>query len=815
MVKKAIVFIVIFCFLCGALAQGQTILADSIQNKVDQYNYYHPNQTLFVKTDKTLYASGERIWFTVFILSDKNADRLQTDFLSIALVRVDNKQIVISENHIVQNSFCSGSLFLPDSISSGEYELIAFTNLIDAKQKSLGCFRQSITIKLVKQVRLITSFELSDSLLNADSLTIKAHVSIKGAGYADNAVLKYTLGKGLSKTLVLDQYGKGIFTIPGNQLSIDNNILYTTTYYKKDTQQFNMRLPLLSKHDHLIISFYPEGGHLVAGLKSRVIWEAKTLSGESQEIKGVILEQGKVIDTIVTNGKGVGEFTLVPLKNTGYVFQILSGKDDYVNKTFDLPCILDDGVVVEINEGIVDDTLSVNLKSLRDEVVRLMISNKDGATVSNPVMIHENKTVKLPLYNIARGTNVLTVLNHKQVPVAERMFFAHAGDTCSMIIQPDKNEYHTKDGEVTINVRLSDPVGNPLAGIVTISCVKQNRVEDAKENNIESYYCLGQYVSNEQQPVIKSILQNKSLLEYFLLMNTWKWYVGEHILQDSILSGYKIKKGNISGQVFQNEKPLRKPVEIIVKNDSSWKITRTGSNGYFILNPADITVSEGHKVQMLLVGNNMDDYRIVIADSSKSNIQRQVAGFSYRSSMLPLLKQSNKDEILPESDYVKDLPDVVVIANKKNEYLDFGYQPVIIGPGPNQCGDFICKGGILNCPRRDEPLGSPAIGEKYRTISGDIVVYKGCTKEKQTFNIDGIYRDRTFYNENPFLGYANTRDYLSTVFWEPFGKIDKNGMLKITFRVPSLTGIYKINIQGVAENGSTICKDKIITIKDE
>ena len=173
--KVSFMNIRVLCIVCCisiasiSPAQKSSSQIDSLITKMHVYAVNRINTTLFVHFDKTIYSNHENVWFTAYLLNT-NEDIKDYNTLSIALIRNDNRTIPLEEKFVIQNGIASGNLFLPDSLESGNYTFIAFTNRIINKQPE-DVFIQPVTIKTVS-AEFLASLAVTDTL-KSDSDTIK------------------------------------------------------------------------------------------------------------------------------------------------------------------------------------------------------------------------------------------------------------------------------------------------------------------------------------------------------------------------------------------------------------------------------------------------------------------------------------------------------------------------------------------------------------------------------------------------------------------------------------------------------------------
>lgn len=107
-----------------------------------------------------------------------------------------------------------------------------------------------------------------------------------------------------------------------------------------------------------IVNFYPEGGSLVRGVRSRVAVEVIDKEFQHSAANGLIVNsQGDAVTSMQTDVSGRGVFELIP--DSDDLQLILTDADGKLHR-FDLPKARDDGCVVRMNT--IDDVLSVRIE---------------------------------------------------------------------------------------------------------------------------------------------------------------------------------------------------------------------------------------------------------------------------------------------------------------------------------------------------------------------------------------------------------------------------------------------------------------------
>lgn len=83
---------------------------------------------LYIHTDKHIYTPAEKIWFTGYLLNIRATDTLPYHTLFVALINPVTHKPVLNERFAFDRGVCKGLLELPDSLPSGDYALVGYTN---------------------------------------------------------------------------------------------------------------------------------------------------------------------------------------------------------------------------------------------------------------------------------------------------------------------------------------------------------------------------------------------------------------------------------------------------------------------------------------------------------------------------------------------------------------------------------------------------------------------------------------------------------------------------------------------------------------
>ena len=188
----------------------------------------------------------------------------------------------------------------------------------------------------------------------------------------------------------------------------------------------DMTLRPLSRHfrdndneNTVKVSFYPEGGGLVAGTQQRVAWEAR--NGKGQYVDGVMTVQGREYQTL-NRGRGVME---VDVPEIGHIQATFQPNDDAcIPVTQNLPKIHKTGARLRVD--VSDDSFVINIHAVDSAAQeRLGITiMKDG--VLKLFATNEKNTLNYSPAESGSGVYQVTVFNRQGRVYADRLVFYRA-----------------------------------------------------------------------------------------------------------------------------------------------------------------------------------------------------------------------------------------------------------------------------------------------------------------------------------------------------------------------------------------------------
>lgn len=363
-----------------------------------------------------------------------------------------------------------------------------------------------------------------------------AYVEILDAGHKPVLQTKVSLKEGV---------GIGSITLP-DDVSSGNYLLRSYTNWMKNFGAdyfFEKTISIVNtlrdgpvkenKQDSaaIDIQFFPEGGNLVKGLKSKVAFRAIDQSGKGLDFAGVIVDANN--DTIVRFSPakfGIGNFELTPTQQN---YKAVITYDGSHTVTRELPNIFDQGVVLSLSES--GDKIEVGVQAtISFENLDLQLfthtRNTTGQSLTATVKNSAARFV-VDKKNLGEGVSHFTLFSNKMQPLCERLYFKQPERKLFINANTTKQLFDSRE-KISIDVDVQDEKGSAKNADLSVAVYLIDSTSTYNED-ILSYLLL----SSDLRGTIESpsyYLQNngdvKTEADNLMLTHGWRRFKWEQVL---------------------------------------------------------------------------------------------------------------------------------------------------------------------------------------------------------------------------------------------------------------------------------------------
>lgn len=771
-------------------AQTNNVMQDSVERNIKVYNAGNKSPVLFVHFDKSVYANNENVWFTGYLLNAEDVSMYNT--MSVAMVNDLDRAVVLESRCVMSNGIAFGKAVIPDSAPPGNYTFIVITNLLKNKQPDV-VFKTPVAIRSANEPEFVATLSAVDTSVNLAQQKVRLNVNfnnlsspLKGVPVPELQINYYV---GDASRPVIKGFGKtkgGIydFSIPSVTLMEGNSKLYAQVWYQNKSTELSINLP--ARKLKPIITFYPEGGNLVNNLQSSVAWQAKTAAGAPLGVTGFLYKNNTVIDTITTDVNGAGVFDLTPLAGITYSVKLYGHTDT----AYSLPRPIDKGQVLSLQNGLVNDTLLLTIKSLQNQKVYLIGHNFNEVFFNTQVILQPGyKHLAFVLGDLPAGLSQLILVDSAGRRLADRLFFSRYNKRPLINITTDKPQYSPRQ-KVKVKLMLSSTDGEQAD--VSVAAVQANRVAANAVNNIADYFYWKNKLPDALLPHGLPHQSNatKKQLEAQLLINTWGKYNDTDVIT-LVPTGLVPQYSNIAftGRVTYMGKTLTKPVTLFNTANPSRLVT-TDNTGKFVLDNDDLKTDSVIQLSFMISDDDAKNYGIYLSDAYSTTNQKLATALVPGS-----LKDANGSTqylYLPDKEHAIKLKEVNIKAQKDDQFYG-----TLGGAEINNQSSTSFKGSIRN-------------GDGTVTNFTNVLIFKD-QKQKYVLRVNGIQQKMLPFKID--LAPITEPQYLSTLFWKHQQKLLPGTETEITFYTSDITGDFKIIVQGKTASGVVYGETSLSVIK--
>ncbi|MBD5261287.1 MAG: hypothetical protein HDS38_04055 [Bacteroides sp.] len=553
------------------LLTSTIVFSANNESAVDRLNYQvsiYPQEKLHVVTDRDIYCGGDTVWLRVFV-ADAVSHRpiAMSKYAYVELLNpfgIVQKRVKLME----RDGVYAGYIPVDEDIYDGDYTLNAYTAYAENQGKDYF-FRKNLRIlpPYTSKYVIESRFDSIDDGEVKGNFTIRA---INGENLNYNA-MSWTMPDG--KFLEMPDSKKGI-----------------TRKFHKDKGEdvvlvkfgdYGRYVPIEYPNTDTELSFYPEGGWLIADEPCRVAFKATGNHGTGVDASGVIRDDtGEEIARFSTSHCGMGSVTFVPEAGHVYTAEYI-GQNGQLQTT-EIGSPKEGAAALRYSHSGTKSTFSI--AGGKDKDLRLVLALRGSGMVEVPISVEkplsiEEATLPTGLYQ------ALLFSPEDSAVMSERLFFIGSDRKTPQMVQLKQD---------STCITLKPPVS--MTGDCSLRIINSNIVSGKADSEIMTQFLLQSELRGRiENPSyyfndVDSETQNN--LDLLMMVNGWSRYN----LPDAMQGKYEepevpLEIGQeISGQVRSRWKNSPMEGVLVSAIAPKWNFgtfAETDSDGIFRLNGFD------------------------------------------------------------------------------------------------------------------------------------------------------------------------------------------------------------------------------------
>lgn len=491
-------------------------------------------------------------------------------------------------------SLCLLALLVSQSLAQGQTELTNF----------LRTFQEHHDNNPIEKVFLHLD---KTEYAQAETIWIKSYL-VAGAGHLPSPFSKTLYvelvneGGELAKRLTLRSEGgfsKASLVIPRDLKQGNYYLRAYTNWMKNQEQEFffskKIRIYSLTAGEDIVaktmtadpeLKFYPEGGHLVSEVSSRLAFELTGVDTKDKQYSGKVYDKGnQEVASFSTSHEGRGVMSFLP-KSTGYYATV-----DGFTQRFVLPEIEATGFVISANTRN-KDFVTVSLKSnqTNQNPYYLIAHTRGYITYASQVRLTGTRAFsKIDKATLPEGITHITLLNENMTPLAERLVFIDKKEGLIVKVSPNKESFGPRE-LATVGIKVTDQAGNPVKGSFSLSAFNAGLVQnDQPDYNIRTNLLLSSdlpgHIKDPSQYFVDDE-EAKKHLDLLMMVNGWSRFEWSDLDKPESEKAFSVEIGlNLEGRLLKNNGgPAKEGKVLLVNATQEAKETpyvMADENGYF------------------------------------------------------------------------------------------------------------------------------------------------------------------------------------------------------------------------------------------
>lgn len=427
-----------------------------------------PQEKVYLHTDRISYSAGEHIWFRGYLVNavTHRAQDAYSNFLMVELVN-RRDSVVLSKKVKGLNHAFWGELALGATLPAGDYYLRAYTNWMRNEDPDFFCMR---LIKVGNAIDRGFTTKVTYQQAEPGKVTASLHIKNQSDPSFHPYKVRYVAYEGdirrAEGTFKTDGSGRAKITLPYRvdsrkpqfvKIALDDEEYeYRTTLY-----------PHIETQDYAV-TFFPEGGDLLAAPNQVVAFKAQGADGYSLPVEGVVKnDRGEQVATFSTLCDGMGAFNLTAEAGQHYYAETTSAEGKQMR--FDLPEVKADGVKLtasRIPAGIAYSLLKADNTAWPDTLY--VAAHVRGMLRYLQVVGAERTQDVIPAAYLPDGITHLLLLDKSGQTLSERLVFMKGGAEPRLGAATAQPAYGPRE-QVRMTISLTDTAGTPLPADLSIS----------------------------------------------------------------------------------------------------------------------------------------------------------------------------------------------------------------------------------------------------------------------------------------------------------------------------------------------------------
>jgi hypothetical protein len=580
--------------LCSAALSAQEAddspvipsVSDTVTDYFTQQMSAFPQEKVYLQTDKNYYLSGEKIWFRAHLVDavlhkQANASR----YVYVELVSPFDS--VVSRVKVRPDTLglFYGSIAIDEGLVEGNFMLRAYT--LYMKNSGEDYFYRK-SLRIIDPMSVYFDINIDYTFNNDDILAAVRVKNKRTLTLFEPSEFKYKINRDSWRKADFDNDSIGHLKFKIRDRDKRRTLTLTFQY---DNRVYTRYFAVPYPDDDFDVTFFPEGGHLIAGADNFVALKALGSNGLSEDVEvNVFDDSGTAILNSRTSINGMGAFQLTVQAGRKYYAECINSKNR--TKRFDLPQAVNNYCGIKLKWA--GDKLYASVVKSADysRTGKLyMLAHIRGAVIYCQEWDSANDYVLFEKSMLPSGVCHFVLFDEAKNILGERLTFSYSPAEAGQIdFVADKDNY-LKRQHVEAKIKLTDVNQTPLGGNLAIAVTDDNDVKPDSSYTILTALLLTSELKGHIENPAHYFRPGRSaqyISDLLMMTQGWRRYPIVDVVKGKITSPTLPLETTqtISGKVEGLFSALKEGfISIIAMNDSmiAPHVAQTGDKGRFVL----------------------------------------------------------------------------------------------------------------------------------------------------------------------------------------------------------------------------------------
>ena len=355
--------------------------------------------------------------------------------------------------------------------------------------------------------------------------------------------------------------------------------------YKK-----TFHLPSFNKD--FAISFFPEGGGLLAIPRQNIAFKVQGADGFSKEVEGALLDaKGDTLTLLKSEHDGMGVFTLNPTHGNSYY--IIAKSSDGITKRFDLPAVEEKGIALSMTHYKQEIRYEIQKTEATEWPQKLFLVAHTRGKLSILQPINPARTFgRMNDSLFTEGITHFLLIDQQGNSISERLVFVPDTKSSQWQITTNQPTYGKRE-KVSLQISAKDFQEKPIEGSFSVSITDRRSIQpDTLADNILSNLLLTSdlkgHIENPGFYFLRQDARTLRALDFLMMTHGWRRHQFDNVLRAPSLNitNYIEKGQTISGRIkgFFGKDVKKGPICVLAPKQNILATTSTDEKGEFIVN---------------------------------------------------------------------------------------------------------------------------------------------------------------------------------------------------------------------------------------